>query len=115
MIRLYLVLDAPAVSSSFTRVAVDMNQTVSLDCRAHAVPTPQFMWFHQAIALKDTQGHVKINNIKTPDGQGYRSILTLTEVKSTDLGSYVCVASNEVGNSSVDVDLTVKSEISKFF
>ena len=106
--RIYLPTDPPHVSAEASRVAVDMNKTMSLSCDAHSLPKPSFQWFHYGTPLNQSNARVQIVVVKVENS--YRSVLNLSDVTKSDLGQYFCVAQNIFGNSSVGIAVTVKSK-----
>ncbi len=65
--------------------------------------------------LKNFQNLLKIFNVfqittsKVSGDFPHMTMLQISDVTTADLGSYVCAGSNNIGDSTVTIDLTVKS------
>ncbi|XP_029960009.1 hemicentin-1 [Salarias fasciatus] len=74
-------------------VSAAMGETLTLECRASGVPTPQLSWLKDGVPLKGSDvRHIDI----TPDG----SSLTLLRLSSEDSGTYTCLAVSPAGQES---------------
>uniref|UniRef100_A0A672JP42 Ig-like domain-containing protein n=1 Tax=Salarias fasciatus TaxID=181472 RepID=A0A672JP42_SALFA len=69
---------------------LSMGETLTLECRASGVPTPQLSWLKDGVPLK-----------------GSDTRLQLPDVAPSDAGLYSCVASNQAGSSTKSFNLTV--------
>jgi Immunoglobulin domain len=96
--------DPPVMNSSTVKLAIDINQSVQLICRAQSFPPPTFSW---------TGGTISPQRFSTfVDSQGlfpYVSVLNVSSVQPSDFGIYTCTALNEMGSSQTLFNLTVKS------
>lgn len=80
------ILDANSTQSS---VAVRENQNITLTCKADGFPTPKLMWRRE-----DGQGITidRRKKVNVYDGEQ----LNLTRISRTEMGAYLCIATNGV-------------------
>ena len=98
------MVDAPAL------VAVDMNETALILCRAHAFPEPQFEWYNGTIKLANSD-RVSIKTNLVPGVEyPYQTLLNISDMQPGDMGSYSCKARNAQGVTTATIQLTVKSK-----
>ncbi|XP_060806479.1 lachesin [Amyelois transitella] len=67
--------------------------TARLSCRARGMPSPRIMWRREDgadIVIRDAQGG------KTKVTTFEEEVLTLTKISRSDMGAYLCIASNGV-------------------
>ena len=94
----------PNVTDPFTE-----GDTVALACTATAKPFATIQWYKDGIEL--TNGSLTSIYNEQFEGNGLlftTSILEVCSVGSEDSGTYSCVASNFVGNDSVEFDVLVQ-------
>ncbi|KAL3289528.1 hypothetical protein HHI36_022945 [Cryptolaemus montrouzieri] len=75
-------------------VAVE-GGTIRLRCSATGVPDPTVLWRREDsrnIVLRHENGREKQQVLRSFDGE----VLTLTNVQRTDMGAYLCIASNGI-------------------
>ncbi|XP_021937032.1 lachesin-like isoform X3 [Zootermopsis nevadensis] len=80
------ILDANSTQSS---VAVRENQNITLTCKADGFPTPKLMWRRE-----DGQG-ISIERRKKVNVYNGEQ-LNLTRISRTEMGAYLCIATNGV-------------------
>jgi hypothetical protein len=88
-------------SRSIRKFGASIGQPCSLRCVVSALPMPQFYWMDPSnanLSLAGTAGYSIISN-------GNISTLSLTSVKQTDYGNFMCVAYNSVGQSHFQLEL----------
>ncbi|ELT96996.1 hypothetical protein CAPTEDRAFT_199767 [Capitella teleta] len=105
---LFAVHYPPEVKADAEKVAIDENQSATLVCESHAVPTPTFMWYNGTTPLV-TGGRVSIKALVVDGEYQYRTELTIDDVAEHDLGDYRCAASNVLGERGVSIHLTVQT------
>ncbi|XP_044765795.1 lachesin-like [Coccinella septempunctata] len=69
--------------------------TIKLRCSATGVPEPAVLWRREDsrnIVLRHENGREKQQILRSFDGE----VLTLTNVQRTDMGAYLCIASNGI-------------------
>ncbi|XP_045481880.1 lachesin isoform X1 [Harmonia axyridis] len=77
------------VESTQSTVAVRENQNISLTCRADGFPTPKIMWRREDGQAISVERRKKVN---VYDGEK----LNLTRISRTEMGAYLCIATNGV-------------------
>ena len=114
MFTVILILnpDKPVVTAVTEKLAVDINSTATLSCRARALPAPRFEWYHGNQHITGDGRTSLVSATPQPGGADvYEGRLSLRDVAASDLGKYRCVARNEIGNGMAQIQLTVKSKI----
>ncbi|XP_056144399.1 intercellular adhesion molecule 5 [Lampris incognitus] len=90
---------APEIHEQNTTVAVVRGRNVSLGCSAEGNPSPDLRWKYSPAA-----------NIRVTEGGRHKNI-SITAATSTNAGTYICVAKNELGNVTRPVTLRVATGI----
>ncbi|XP_063914923.1 lachesin-like isoform X1 [Zophobas morio] len=80
------IIDAESTQST---VAVRENQNISLTCKADGFPTPKIMWRREDSQAISVERRKKVN---VYDGEQ----LNLTRISRTEMGAYLCIATNGV-------------------
>ncbi|XP_046746079.1 lachesin-like isoform X1 [Diprion similis] len=80
------ILDSMSTQST---VAVRENQNITLTCKADGFPTPKLRWRRE-----DGQGISVDRRKKVPAYEGEQ--LNLTRISRTEMGAYLCIATNGV-------------------
>ena len=93
-------MTAPVITSDVLSVDAYEGTTALLPCDTAGDPLPTIKWYRDGKSLpgKDTRFH------QLPNGA-----LQITALRSSDSGSYRCVASNKAGTEEQTVELTVKA------
>ena len=93
-------MTAPVITSDVLSVDAYEGTTALLPCDTAGDPLPTIKWYRDGKSLpgKDTHFH------QLPNGA-----LQITALRSSDSGSYRCVASNKAGTEEQTVELTVKA------
>ncbi|XP_069497466.1 hemicentin-1 isoform X2 [Ambystoma mexicanum] len=91
--------DHPTIGLFPKEVKIKVNNTLILECEAHAIPTATINWYKDGQPLKP-DGHVAI-------ALGGRT-LQIKEAQVTDTGRYTCVASNIAGEDELDFDVNIQ-------
>ncbi|XP_043911624.1 leucine-rich repeat, immunoglobulin-like domain and transmembrane domain-containing protein 2 [Protopterus annectens] len=92
----------PLCTSPVSNITSPVGSNIALTCLATARPTPVIWWTH---ALKVIKGfNVTLIHV---DEDTVKSELIIPSVQSTDGGHYSCIATNFIGNSSVEIVLSV--------
>lgn len=105
----------PVFDVTTDKVAVDVNQSAVLVCRAHAVPPPRFDWYYGLGQAGRTtrlspSGRLRATVSSRPGQQFVEATLAIDRVMASDLGRYICSASNDMGEASHSIELSVKSK-----
>ncbi|XP_038613568.1 hemicentin-1 [Tachyglossus aculeatus] len=80
-------------------VKIKVNNTLTLECEAYAIPTASLSWYKDGRPLK-SDGHIKI----AVSGQ----TLQIKEAQVSDTGRYSCVASNIAGEDELEFDVNIQ-------
>jgi len=102
---------------SYVKLAVDVDQSALLECRARAWPRPTITWFrnYTSLAVSDRNKY----SVSEPSRASTRvsgrasthvSQLTINNVQQDDLGVYSCTARNDFAANVTDFNLSVKSK-----
>uniref|UniRef100_A0A8C7JTX3 Hemicentin 1 n=1 Tax=Oncorhynchus kisutch TaxID=8019 RepID=A0A8C7JTX3_ONCKI len=88
--------DVPGEGLAPKEVKIKVNNTLTLECEAQAIPTPSLQWY------KDGQvnDHVTIN----ANGRTVR----IKHAQVSDTGRYTCVATNIAGEDEKDFDINIQ-------
>ena len=90
----------PTVYIDHDDVIVREGDSVTLECRAYAQPTPTIQWYKGRYAV------VPSRRIATSS----RGHLVINAVQQSDTGFYTCVALNIAGSDSVRVSFSVQGK-----
>ncbi|XP_069466919.1 leucine-rich repeat, immunoglobulin-like domain and transmembrane domain-containing protein 2 [Ambystoma mexicanum] len=93
----------PDTSSPVSNLTVQFGANVSLTCLVQASPTPTILWsyplkLHRTFNVSTT--HISEDRIK--------SELLIPSTQVGDQGTYICTATNFIGNSSVGISLFIQ-------
>ncbi|KAI7799480.1 hemicentin-1 isoform X1 [Triplophysa rosa] len=91
--------DIPGESLAPKEVKIKVNNTLTLECEAQAVPTPTLVWYKDGQMLKG-DGHIAI----TANGR----IVQIKHTQVSDTGRYTCVATNIAGEDEKDFDVNIQ-------
>ncbi|XP_049335709.1 hemicentin-1 isoform X1 [Astyanax mexicanus] len=80
-------------------IKIKVNNTLTLECEAQAIPTPTLQWYKDGQILK-TDGRVTM----TANGR----IVQIKQAQVSDTGRYTCVASNIAGEDEKDFDVNIQ-------
>ncbi|XP_004768021.1 hemicentin-1 isoform X1 [Mustela putorius furo] len=80
-------------------VKIKVNNTLTLECEAYAIPSASFSWYKDGQPLK-SDDHVNIA------ASGHT--LQIKEAQISDTGRYTCVASNIAGEDELDFDVNIQ-------
>jgi len=92
---------------------IEAGSTVVLTCVAYGVPPPSLIWSRNGSLLSSNDSHVTIySELMTDSGSGVvfaKSIMKLCRSELTDVGTYSCLTSNDIGDDSFTFELTLES------
>ncbi|ROL43461.1 Hemicentin-1, partial [Anabarilius grahami] len=91
--------DIPGESLAPKEVKIKVNNTLTLECEAQAIPTPTLVWYKDGQILK-ADGHLTI----TANGR----IVQIKHTQVSDTGRYTCVATNIAGEDEKDFDVNIQ-------
>ncbi|XP_007935886.1 hemicentin-1 [Orycteropus afer afer] len=80
-------------------VKIKVNNTLTLECEAYAIPSASLSWYKDGQPLK-SDDHVNIA------ANGHT--LQIKEAQISDTGRYTCVASNIAGEDELDFDVNIQ-------
>ncbi|XP_047376655.1 hemicentin-1 isoform X2 [Sciurus carolinensis] len=80
-------------------VKIKVNNTLTLECEAYAIPSASLSWYKDGQPLK-SDDHVNIA------ANGHT--LQIKEAQISDTGRYTCVASNLAGEDELDFDVNIQ-------
>ena len=88
--------------------SVEAGSTVILTCVGYGDPAVSVTWNMEDIQLSNSSGIITYGELVTGNGIVLvQSILVICSVGETNSGQYSCVASNALGNTSVNFVLSV--------
>lgn len=96
---------APVFTKKLEDLVVDAGEEARFDARIFAVPEPQVEWYRGSKKILDEGRFVHIDAIEED-----LFTLIIEQSEAEDAGQYKCVASNEVGQTSCEAQLTVKGK-----
>ena len=79
-----------------------VNGTLTLSCTYNAVPPPTITWSHEGSPLDPNDPRITITSTTS------RSDLSRDDLGRGEGGTYTCGATNVVGSSSVNIEVTVQ-------
>ncbi|KAI1891477.1 hypothetical protein AGOR_G00144220 [Albula goreensis] len=91
--------DIPGEGLSPKEVKIKVNNTLTLECEAQAIPTPTLKWYKDGQLLR-ADDHVII----TANGR----IVQIKQAQVSDTGRYTCVATNIAGEDEKDFDVNIQ-------
>ncbi|XP_030626728.1 hemicentin-1 [Chanos chanos] len=91
--------DVPGEGLAPKEVKIKVNNTLTLECEAQAIPTPTLIWYKDGQILKADE-HIRI----TANGR----ILQIKQAQVSDTGRYTCVAANVAGEDEKDFDVNIQ-------
>ncbi|XP_023559876.1 hemicentin-1 [Octodon degus] len=80
-------------------VKIKVNNTLTLECEAYAIPSASLSWYKDGQPLKSDDHFIIAAN-------GH--ILQIKEAQISDTGRYTCVASNLAGEDELDFDVNIQ-------
>ncbi|XP_028823701.1 hemicentin-1 isoform X1 [Denticeps clupeoides] len=102
-VKVYLppVISKNDVGSSFApkEVKIKVNNTLTLECEAQALPTPMLVWYKDGALLR-ADDHINI----TANGR----VVQIKQAQVSDTGRYTCVATNIAGEDEKDYDVNIQ-------
>ncbi|XP_055041761.2 hemicentin-1 isoform X1 [Misgurnus anguillicaudatus] len=91
--------DIPGEGLSPKEVKIKVNNTLTLECEAQAVPTPTLVWYKDGQILK-ADGRITV----TANGR----IAQIKHTQVSDTGRYTCLATNIAGEDEKDFDVNIQ-------
>ncbi|KAI5614770.1 hemicentin-1 isoform X1 [Silurus asotus] len=80
-------------------IKIKVNNTLTLECEAQAIPVPTLHWYKDGQILK-TDERITV----TPNGR----IVQIKQAQVSDTGRYTCVATNIAGEDEKDFDVNIQ-------
>ncbi|GAA6099393.1 hemicentin-1 isoform X2 [Tachysurus ichikawai] len=80
-------------------IKIKVNNTLTLECEAQAIPVPTLHWYKDGQILKG-DGRITV----TPNGR----IVQIKQAQVSDTGRYTCVATNIAGEDEKDFDVNIQ-------
>ncbi|KAK3506808.1 hypothetical protein QTP70_028372 [Hemibagrus guttatus] len=80
-------------------IKIKVNNTLTLECEAQAIPVPTLHWYKDGQILK-ADGRISV----TPNGR----IVQIKQAQVSDTGRYTCVATNIAGEDEKDFDVNIQ-------
>ena len=96
---------APVFTKKLEDLEVDAGEEARFDARIFAVPEPQVEWYRRSKKILDEGRFVHVDAIEEE-----LFTLIIEQSEAEDAGPYKCVASNEVGQTSCEAQLTVRGK-----
>ncbi|KAG5276279.1 hypothetical protein AALO_G00130100 [Alosa alosa] len=91
--------DVPGEGLAPKEVKIKVNNTLTLECEAQAIPTPTLLWYKDGQLLRGDD-HVSIS----ANGR----VVRIQQAQVSDTGRYTCVASNLAGEDEKDFDVNIQ-------
>jgi len=88
---------SPVVRHTYNRVAFDLGETATLQCKMSAYPQPKFEWSFQGKGLDSDGVHYR-TNVSDLGDDVYAGLLSIRDISSEDYGDYLCRSWNNVGD-----------------
>ncbi|RWS14198.1 hypothetical protein B4U79_12939 [Dinothrombium tinctorium] len=109
----YLKIEhSPVLMHTHKRVAFDVGEVASLQCKMSAYPEPKFEWLFKNKHL-DYFGNRYSTNVteQPPNSDIYVATLTILETRPSDYGDYTCRAMNSIADyHQTNIKLVEKSQ-----
>ncbi|KAL2089466.1 hypothetical protein ACEWY4_014154 [Coilia grayii] len=93
--------DVPGEGLAPKEVKIKVNNTLTLECEAQAIPTPTLLWYKDGQLLR-ADGHISIS----ANGR----VVRIEQAQVSDTGRYTCVATNLAGEDEKDFDVNIQEE-----
>lgn len=93
------IISAPKITIPYKEHVYIAGDHVQIGCIAQANPTPSFYWFKEnpiTSSLKHKKSH--------------RSILLLTNVQTSNSGTYICLVNNTLGEDQRRIKISINGE-----
>ncbi|XP_066533975.1 hemicentin-1 [Hoplias malabaricus] len=102
-VKVYIppVISKDGIGEGFAprEIKIKVNNTLTLECEAQAIPTPSLQWYKDGQILK-AEGRITI----TTSGR----IVQIKQAQVSDTGRYTCVATNIAGEDEKDFDVNIQ-------
>ncbi|CAH2062031.1 unnamed protein product, partial [Iphiclides podalirius] len=96
-------------SPGLIKSASNVGQVGRLTCRCKAAPAPNFTWSKGGAKLPVNASTKYFAEYRKSDPITYTSVLLISDVTTSDYGSYECGARNDLGFSTTSVKLDITS------
>lgn len=93
----------------YKTVLSDRKKETELQCKAEGVPDVTFSWSFEGVIVSGGKPNIKHATTKL-DHFMWKSVLTIEEVKVKSFGAYKCVARNEIGFDTAEINLIPDSK-----
>lgn len=102
----------PRILQPINGAVIDAHHdNVTMVCRMKASPKPEITWTYDGRSINELDQRIEIKNTQQMNRQDpidiYMSELSITNVRLSDKGSYVCTGANTGGTASVELVLNV--------
>ncbi|XP_031431207.1 LOW QUALITY PROTEIN: hemicentin-1 [Clupea harengus] len=91
--------DVPGEGLAPKEVKIKVNNTLTLECEAQAIPTPSLLWYKDGQLLRGDD-HISISS----NGR----VVRIQQAQVSDTGRYTCVATNLAGEDEKDFDVNIQ-------
>ena len=88
-------------------IGVPIGQSASFSCNVSGEPTPTIMWQFNGVKVNESS---KYTISMSSSGNVIMSMLTVSDLMTTDSGTYTCSAENNHFNETASAQLTVQSK-----
>lgn len=88
---------SPIVRHTYNKVAFDVGENATLQCKMSAFPEPKFEWSFPSKSL-DNYGRRYVQNVTDLGDDVYAGTLFIRETREDDYGDYTCRSWNTVGD-----------------
>ena len=99
-------LDPPIINPEVTNQVQDEEESLFFTCQATGAPVPTIRWYFNGTPV-DIANTLKYSISETSVNTTISSTLTIMSVKSSDVGTYTCNATNVVSTDTSSGILTV--------
>ena len=102
---MFILVNAVILNNTGTFVIKDKGQNVTFNCTADGIPQPAIVWSKNGQVLLNTS---RVTIVSSKESNGFHtsyipttSVITITDLRKIDNGSYSCQADNGVKIESV--------------
>ena len=99
-----------SIGSSINEEVRNQGENVTFLCQTVGEPVPDIIWYFNNDVMLNVSDSKYIIHSRTVNVSIAENALTIYDVTSSDVGTYTCISSNEIGDVSSFGILTVTSE-----
>ena len=104
----------PSIENSINDETKNQNEIVNFSCIIVGEPVPCIIWYFNRVSVQQNNSKYLIVS-RLLNNTTIESTLSVHYLNSSDVGSYICVSMNSVGNTSKFGILTITSKFSSTY